>query len=30
MSAGADMLALLESQTDTANKITQEIGLQNA
>ena len=30
MSAGADMLSLLESQTDTANKITQEIGMQNA
>ena len=30
MSAGADLLALLESQTDTANKITQEIGMQNA
>lgn len=30
MSAGTDMLALLESQTDTANKITQEIGMQNA
>lgn len=30
MSAGSDMLALLESQTDTVDKITQEIGMQNA
>lgn len=30
MQAGADVLELLESKTDTANKITMEIGQQNA